>query len=107
MSARDSFAVWLRNLDAGEIDFKVLDDGRHILHITTDVALYVRPDESDLPAIIDGLRKLAATAGEMAAALAIGEPEPGEYNPGSQAGDEGGVSEYRYILPEDYQRGQS
>ncbi len=37
------------------------------------------------------------------------EPDPdfGEYDPGPEADDEGGMSEYRYILPEDYQRGQS
>jgi hypothetical protein len=41
-----------------------------------------------------------------------GEPEadgPLEpvYDPGREMDDEGGMSEYRYILPEDYQRGQS
>jgi hypothetical protein len=35
------------------------------------------------------------------------EPEPEEYDPGPEVDDEGGMSEYRYILPEDYQRGQS
>ena len=33
-------------------------------------------------------------------------PPAAEYDPGPEA-DEGGMSEYRYILPEDYQRGQS
>jgi len=36
-----------------------------------------------------------------------GEPEPQEFGPGPEIDDEGGMSEYRYILPEDYQRGQS
>jgi hypothetical protein len=35
------------------------------------------------------------------------EPEPEEYDPGPEADDEGGMSEYRYLLPEDYQRGLS
>ncbi len=35
------------------------------------------------------------------------EPEPEEYDLGPEVDDEGGISEYRYILPEDYQRGQS
>ena len=35
------------------------------------------------------------------------QPEPEEYDPGPEADDEGGMSEYRYTLPEDYQRGQS
>ena len=35
------------------------------------------------------------------------EPEPEEYAPGPEVDDEGGMSEYRYILPEDYERGQS
>jgi hypothetical protein len=35
------------------------------------------------------------------------EPEPDDYGPGPEADDEGGMSEYRYTLPEDYQRGQS
>ena len=44
------------------------------------------------------------------------EPEPGwttgprireDYDPGPEADDEGGMPEYRYILAEDYQRGQS
>ena len=34
------------------------------------------------------------------------DPDPGEYDPGPEADDEGGMSEYRYILPEDYERGQ-
>jgi hypothetical protein len=35
------------------------------------------------------------------------EPEPEEYDPGPEVDDAGGMSEYRYTLPEDYQRGQS
>ena len=34
-------------------------------------------------------------------------PDPEDYDPGTEADDEGGMSEYRYILAEDYQRGQS
>ncbi len=34
-------------------------------------------------------------------------PEPVEYDPGPECDDEGGMSEYRYLLPEDYERGQS
>ena len=70
MSAHDSFSVYLRELPAREIEFCVIDDRRHILSITTDVGLYVRPDEGDLDGIIAGLRKLAETASEMAEALA-------------------------------------
>jgi hypothetical protein len=33
------------------------------------------------------------------------EPEPDEHDPGPEVDDEGGMSEYRYILPEDYLRG--
>lgn len=69
MSARDSFNVFLRGLESGEIEFRVLDDGRHVLDIAPGVALYVRPAEDDLDAVIAGLRKLADAAGEMAAAL--------------------------------------
>jgi hypothetical protein len=38
-----------------------------------------------------------------------GEPgsEPEEHDPGPEVDDEGGMSEYYYILPEDYERGQS
>jgi hypothetical protein len=35
------------------------------------------------------------------------EPEPAPYDPGPEVDDKGGMSEYRYTLPEDYQRGQS
>src|SRR5260370_25517453 len=35
------------------------------------------------------------------------EPEPEEHDPGPAADDEAGMSEYRYILPEDYERGRS
>jgi TolA-binding protein len=35
------------------------------------------------------------------------EPEPEEYDPGPEADDEGGMSEYRYLLPEEYGRRQS
>ena len=38
---------------------------------------------------------------------ATDEPEPDDFDPGPEVDDEGGMSEYRYILPEDYQRGQS
>ena len=69
MSARDSFSVYLRELPADEIDYRVVDDGRHILSITIDVGLYVRPDDGDLPGVIASLRKLAETASEMAEAL--------------------------------------
>jgi hypothetical protein len=33
------------------------------------------------------------------------EPEPEPYDPGPEVDDEGGMSEYRYPWPEDYQRG--
>lgn len=35
------------------------------------------------------------------------EPEREEYDPGPEIDGEGGMSEYRYLLPEDYERGQS
>jgi hypothetical protein len=35
------------------------------------------------------------------------EPEPEEYDPGPEIDDEGGMSEYRFLLAEDYERGQS
>jgi hypothetical protein len=65
----DTFAVYLHGLEAREIEFRVLDDGRHWLDITDDVSLIVRPDDDDLAASITGLRKLAAAATEMADAL--------------------------------------
>jgi hypothetical protein len=34
------------------------------------------------------------------------EPEPEPYDPGPEIDHEGGMSEYRYVLPEDYERGQ-
>jgi chromosome segregation ATPase len=33
------------------------------------------------------------------------EPKPAEYDPGPEIDDEGGMSEYRYLWPEDYERG--
>ena len=69
MSAKDIFHVYLRSLPTRPIEFRVSDDGRHVLYITDDVVLYVRPAEDDVPAVIAGLRKLAAAAGEMAEAL--------------------------------------
>jgi hypothetical protein len=35
------------------------------------------------------------------------EPEPDPWDPGPEIDDEGGMSEYRYALPDDYERGQS
>jgi hypothetical protein len=35
------------------------------------------------------------------------EPSAVGYDPGPEIDDEGGMSEYRYVLPGDYQRGQS
>ena len=77
MSARDAFSVYLYGLDPAEVESRVLEDGRHVLDITRDVALYVRTRPTadgyvpadDLPAVIAGLRKLAATAEEMARTL--------------------------------------
>jgi hypothetical protein len=69
VNARDSFTVYLRDLAANDISFRVIDDGRHILEITRDISLYVRPDDDDLDAVIAGLRKLADAAEEMAGAL--------------------------------------
>ena len=34
-------------------------------------------------------------------------PPVTEYDPGPEVDDEGGMSEYRYVPPEDYERGQS
>ena len=66
MSARDSFHVYLRDLDPGEISFEVLENGRHVLWITNNVQLYVRPASDDLEVITAGLRKLAEAATAMA-----------------------------------------
>ena len=65
----DSFSVYLRGLAARDVGFRVIDDGRHILDITGDISLYVRPDTDDLAEVIGGLRKLADAAAEMAGAL--------------------------------------
>jgi hypothetical protein len=35
------------------------------------------------------------------------EPMPEQHDPAPEVDDEGGMSEYRYTLPEDFQRGQS
>jgi len=68
-NAGDTFHVYLRDLPACDVGFRVIGDGRHILDITANVQLYVQPERDDLPAVIDGLRKLAEAAGEMAGAL--------------------------------------
>lgn len=70
------FTVYLRNLNARDVEFRVIEDGRHILQITRDVSLYVHPDEDDLAAIAEGLWKLATDASDMAAALEAGSPRP-------------------------------
>jgi hypothetical protein len=65
----DSFSVYLRGLDGDGIGFRVIGDGRHVLDITSDITLFVRPQRDDLRAVAAGLRKLAAAAEEMAGAL--------------------------------------
>jgi hypothetical protein len=67
----DGFVVYLRNLDPRDVSFEVIDeeDSRHVLRITTDVSLYIRRRQENLPSVIDGLRKLAVAASEMADAL--------------------------------------
>lgn len=77
VSARDSFLVHLHGLAADEVSFRVLDDGRHVLGITDDISLCIRPGD-DLGAVIAGLRKLADAAGEMAMALSGSEDLAGE-----------------------------
>ena len=41
----------------------------------------------------------------LACAGVENEPDPERYDPGLECDDEGGMSEYRYILPEDYEGG--
>lgn len=67
----DTFVIYLRNLPGEEIGYRTLDDGaRHVLQITSDISLYIRPDADDNAAeVAASLRKLAAAAGQMAAAL--------------------------------------
>lgn len=73
MTISDVFTVYLHHLDAAEIEFEAISDGRHILHITRDISLYVRPGTDDLAAVTAGLRKLAESAGAMAEALETGQ----------------------------------
>jgi hypothetical protein len=68
----------------------------------------------DLENLVDGLREDLNRALERIHELetAAGgpgpyepeEPEPEDYDPGPEADDEGGMSEYRYVQPEDYLR---
>lgn len=69
MSHPNMFNVFLRSLPADQIACHVTDDGQHVLGITAGIQFCVQPDEDNVPAAIDGLRKLAATASEMAGAL--------------------------------------
>lgn len=69
MSTRDHFSVYLHDLAVREVGYRVSGDSVHILDITDDIQLYVRPEDDDLPATITALRKLAATSAEMADAL--------------------------------------
>lgn len=66
----NSWNVYLRSLPARDIGWRLAhDDARHILDINDNISLYVHPDDDDAPAVVAGLRKLAETAAEMAAAL--------------------------------------
>lgn len=63
-------SVYVRELPAHQVGYRVLADGRHVLDINDDISVYVRPDrDGDLAAVTAGLRKLAAAATEMAEAL--------------------------------------
>jgi len=66
----------------------------------------IRELEDDLR---DALERIHALEDRQPDYADPGEPGPDgeECDPGPEADDEGGMSEYRYILPEDYQRGQS
>jgi len=44
---------------------------------------------------------------ELEADIAAADAADSGYDPGPEVDDEGGMSEYRYLLPEDYERGQS
>lgn len=67
--------------------------------------------EPETCAVVAGLISRVHDAGAVQTGIAPEEaeeePEPEEYDPGPECDDEGGMSEYRYILPEDYERGQS
>jgi hypothetical protein len=74
----DSFTAYLRGLNADDIEFRVLDDGRHVLDITKDVTLYVKPGQDGTAAVIAGLRQLAGAAGAMAWALEAASRKGGD-----------------------------
>jgi len=63
------FSVYLRSLAARDIGYWVFDDGQHVLNITADVGLYIRPETTDLAATVASLRKLAEAATAMAGVL--------------------------------------
>jgi hypothetical protein len=49
----------------------------------------------------------ASTTRDVDGIVWAASPKTAGYDPGPAADDEGGMSEYRYVLPEDYERGQS
>ena len=58
------------------------------------------PADPDEPTAQTGRSSRSPTAGTTARTRSDDDPGP-------EADDEGGMSEYRYVLPEDYGRGQS
>ena len=70
MRPRNYFNVYLRSLNANEIEFRMLEDGRRWLDIADSVAIMVRPDDDRLEITIAGLTALAEAAGKMASSLA-------------------------------------
>ena len=48
-----------------------------------------------------------ARQAEQEADIAAADLAGSGYDPGPEVDDEGGMSEYRYVMPEDYERGQS
>ena len=90
-------------------DERAVDELRRELRVLREALNEYERDPADARSRIRQLEEQTPQARqlELEADLAAADLADSGYDPGPEVDDEGGVSEYRYVLPEDYQRGQS
>lgn len=101
----EAFAAFATALDEGHVDEDALVGDSDRANEPADIC----PETSDgyhCNHWQEGVSRCCACGSKPDEDLAD-EDEPEEYDPGPECDDEGGMSEYRYLLPEDYERGQS
>ena len=97
-----------RDDETAQRDIRRLQEDVRELRSQLDDALgRIRQLEGSTPEARQAQYEADVAAADLAASGYDDGPDLEEYDPGPGCDDEGGMSEYRYLMSEDYQRGQS